>query len=144
VTVHDVHFLAPGTYTSLLGVTQAVADAAALAAGLAPGSISAYDMTVGANQIGATMLWDFGPNKDSPIITLWDIDDSTPGMRKLIPLDIDGDGIVGAKSVYIDTGHSYVFNITTTAVPVPAAAWLFGSGLLGLVGVARRRNKAAA
>ncbi len=26
-----------------------------------------------------------------------------------------------------------------TAVPVPAAVWLFGSGLLGLVGVARRR-----
>ena len=25
------------------------------------------------------------------------------------------------------------------AVPVPAAAWLFGSGLLGLVGIARRR-----
>lgn len=25
-------------------------------------------------------------------------------------------------------------------VPLPAAAWLFGSGLLGLVGVARRRN----
>lgn len=28
------------------------------------------------------------------------------------------------------------------AVPVPAAAWLMGSGLLGLVGVARRRNAA--
>lgn len=27
-----------------------------------------------------------------------------------------------------------------TAVPVPAAVWLFGSGLLGLVGVGRRRN----
>ncbi|MHB8710600.1 MAG: VPLPA-CTERM sorting domain-containing protein [Minisyncoccota bacterium] len=25
------------------------------------------------------------------------------------------------------------------AVPVPSAAWLFGSGLLGLIGVARRR-----
>lgn len=29
---------------------------------------------------------------------------------------------------------------STSAVPVPAAAWLFGSGLLGLVGVARRMN----
>jgi hypothetical protein len=26
------------------------------------------------------------------------------------------------------------------AVPVPAAAWLFGSGLIGLVGVARRKK----
>jgi hypothetical protein len=27
-----------------------------------------------------------------------------------------------------------------TVLPVPAAVWLFGSGLLGLVGVARRRK----
>ena len=31
---------------------------------------------------------------------------------------------------------------TISAVPVPAAAWLFGSGLLGLVGVARRKANA--
>ena len=30
--------------------------------------------------------------------------------------------------------------ITPSAVPVPAAVWLFGSGLLGLAGVARRRK----
>jgi len=24
-------------------------------------------------------------------------------------------------------------------VPIPAAVWLFGSGLLGLIGIARRR-----
>lgn len=29
-----------------------------------------------------------------------------------------------------------------TPVPVPAAAWLFGSGLLGLIGVARRKKAA--
>ena len=32
--------------------------------------------------------------------------------------------------------------ITINAVPVPAAVWLFGSGLLGLVGIARRRTVA--
>lgn len=34
-----------------------------------------------------------------------------------------------------------LFSVTeVTAVPVPAAVWLFGSGLLGLVGVARRKK----
>ncbi|MCK4707388.1 MAG: VPLPA-CTERM sorting domain-containing protein [Gammaproteobacteria bacterium] len=32
-------------------------------------------------------------------------------------------------------------SVSTSTVPVPAAVWLFGSGLLGLIGVARRRSK---
>jgi hypothetical protein len=32
--------------------------------------------------------------------------------------------------------------LALTTVPVPAAAWLFGSGLLGLAGIARRRKTA--
>jgi hypothetical protein len=31
------------------------------------------------------------------------------------------------------------FDGQTSAVPIPGAVWLFGSGLLGLVGIARRR-----
>jgi hypothetical protein len=34
----------------------------------------------------------------------------------------------------------YVATDSLTPVPVPAAVWLFGSGLLGLAGIARRRN----
>ena len=30
--------------------------------------------------------------------------------------------------------------IQTSAVPIPAAVWLFGSGLIGLIGVARRKK----
>ena len=39
-------------------------------------------------------------------------------------------GVGGGVSTYSDV----------SAVPVPAAVWLFGTGLLGLVGVSRRRN----
>ena len=36
------------------------------------------------------------------------------------------------------TGSGFVTG--TPAVPVPAAVWLFGSGLIGLIGVARRKK----
>ena len=36
----------------------------------------------------------------------------------------------------------YAMSQELTAVPVPAAAWLFGSGLLGIVGMARRKKLA--
>jgi len=32
-------------------------------------------------------------------------------------------------------------NVVITAVPIPAAVWLFGSGLLGLVGISRRKKQ---
>jgi len=38
----------------------------------------------------------------------------------------------------VDTHYSFALN-APEAVPVPAAIWLFGSGLLGLMGVARRK-----
>ena len=38
------------------------------------------------------------------------------------------------------TVKEWKIDINSTAVPVPAAVWLFGSGLLGLIGFARRKN----
>lgn len=36
--------------------------------------------------------------------------------------------------------HFYIRNADVTVVPVPAAVWLFGSGLIGLAGIARRKK----
>jgi hypothetical protein len=49
----------------------------------------------------------------------------------------------------VQTGNNSIYSIdlvtaSSTVVPVPAAVWLFGSGLLGLVGVARRKNQTSA
>ena len=39
----------------------------------------------------------------------------------------------------VDEGTG-TYLVRTTVVPVPAAVWLFGSGLIGLIGVARRKK----
>jgi len=43
-----------------------------------------------------------------------------------------------AANFYYDAGIALVRDVSV--VPVPAAAWLFGSGLIGLVGFARRKK----
>jgi hypothetical protein len=46
-------------------------------------------------------------------------------------------------TVNLGTDGTLTFSANqTSAVPLPAAAWLFGSGLMGLVGVSRRRKAA--
>lgn len=40
---------------------------------------------------------------------------------------------------YVWSTYDLDATVTPSAVPVPAAIWLFGSGLLGLIGIARRR-----
>jgi hypothetical protein len=52
---------------------------------------------------------------------------------KIVLLGISNSNVYGFDNVCID-------DCSTAAVPVPAAAWLFGSGLLGLFGIARRKK----
>jgi hypothetical protein len=47
-----------------------------------------------------------------------------------------------------NVGASYTLTLWGSnggpAVPIPAAAWLFGSGVIGLAGLARRKMAASA
>ncbi|MDH3513933.1 MAG: VPLPA-CTERM sorting domain-containing protein [Gammaproteobacteria bacterium] len=57
----------------------------------------------------------------------------------------DSLGIAGGPNeglrIYLDIGSGNSMHVTSIqAVPIPAAVWLFGSGLLGLIGIAKRKT----
>ncbi len=72
--------------------------------------------------------------------------------EQLVPLFLSGSSLKGYKFSFINTNNSdtdpYVFYIAElnavstgkTVIPVPAAVWLFGSALVGLIGVARTKR----
>jgi hypothetical protein len=52
--------------------------------------------------------------------------------------------VIGASAFFatLESGTAdFSLDFKVTAVPIPAAAWLFGSGLLGLIGIARRKKE---
>lgn len=59
---------------------------------------------------------------------------------------MNGDGLGGFTAPYITTDANNQFYVWAVrdggVVPVPAAVWLFGSGLLGLIGIATRKKSA--
>ena len=61
-------------------------------------------------------------------------------------IDSDADPFTGLTGTISLPGYPGPINLDVDAgmnskvVPVPAAAWLFGSGLLGLIGIARRKT----
>ena len=72
---------------------------------------------------------------------------STSGNMVISNLTALGGGAYSFEAAWvywapINLGVDYNWTLTgvATVVPVPAAAWLLGSGLVGLVGVARRRK----
>jgi len=73
---------------------------------------------------------------------------STATFNTTLGADVSGGVTLQLKSSCGPTGACvadiYFDNasMTVAAVPVPAAVWLFGSGLLGLIGVARRKKAA--
>ena len=74
----------------------------------------------------------------------------TPGGPKtVVPVSFNfiGTGGIGqyvyqsdVQPAYEDTTINFTIGNIVPEVPVPAAAWLFGSGLLGLAGVGRKRR----
>jgi hypothetical protein len=69
--------------------------------------------------------------------------------RDLSPLDTSGNTNINLlfSEIRLDTsvttqGDSVISELTLSPVPIPAAFWLFGTGLIGLIGFSKRKKAA--
>jgi hypothetical protein len=76
------------------------------------------------------VLWDWDQS-GTPILNIMNEDGSG--------VDINGDGKLGTPMQSGPFFGSSMAFAGTAIVPIPAAAWLFGCGLVGLIGTARRK-----
>lgn len=85
-----------------------------------------FDIAPG--QIGGTIWWAWGVSTYIPVVNVWSVDNNGNLTAVLAP--------------QMEAGPlpPLAFAYDFQPVPLPAAAWMFGSGLLGLLGAARRKR----
>lgn len=106
-----------------------------------------YNFTLAEGQFAAGVIFDWSVNNDIPVLAVMNVDSvDAAGVMSVSSVDTDLDGAPGtAMLVGPFPGQTPSFSGSlspVSAVPVPAAVWLFGSGLVGLAGIARRRKSA--
>lgn len=145
--------------TTVLGVRGSIQMDGTSIFTASPGTL-AYDLTLpGSSEFNLPFA--FTANKDEATLDAYfdglllgsiSGNDYTLDELAFMSLDITGlEGQTGLLEFIINTTGAESANVFipnsissayVSAVPVPAAVWLFGSGLLGLIGVARRKKAA--
>ena len=95
------------------------------------------------------LVYGFGPGNAYVSVSIdgliWsdqlELGKSGPGAASVWGYDLADFGVTSAQYVRIDSGMAKFYDAieATNPVPVPGAVWLLGSGLLGLVGLKRKK-----
>jgi hypothetical protein len=135
---------APENYliTSILYVENGTAETSADSVAGVNGAITVGGIPVNFNpevigpNSGGEVTWEIMP---IPLALAGGVDSVTVTItNSLSALAFEPD----ASARIEKTDAVLTLGLTPTAIPIPAAVWLFGSGLLGLIGVARRKKTA--
>ena len=87
-----------------------------------------YDLFSNVQSLGYWSATEYAPNTNNAWL--------------FVTADDGGQGLQDVYGKYLSMHAWAVQSGDVSAVPVPAAVWLFGSGLVGLVGLARRKRHA--
>lgn len=146
-----------------VNVTEFVNSLVTLSSQSSPVGVGAADPFYGMDDVD-NLAFEVGPNGE---IQLFIVEDENPS-DIWVATDANGDGVAEIVDLFaslgvpgseatgfiVDPRGGYLVNVQhpssandalwsitrVSAVPVPAAAWLFGSGLLALLGISRRRK----
>lgn len=143
----------PTVCSEVTGSSTCTTDPLRTVAFAPPATTTNYDFVLtNPGQFGAGVFFDWSVNDDIPVLSVMQITNNplVDGFMNVVSVDIGdgpldaGDGTPGTAMLTAPfPGQQPSFSGIMTPVPVPAAVWLFGSGLLGLVGVARRKKASA-
>ncbi|HYA38124.1 MAG TPA: hypothetical protein VEI74_07660 [Candidatus Methylomirabilis sp.] len=156
-TAHDVQIFAPGSYSFDTALGGGVAESGSLTMTVGTHQLGIHMLMDwnGNFNIDMVNVWNLNSTFSNCGVSYYDTTTSNclwagstnPAGNNvntvftLASTDNDGDGTLGVPMVSGGPfyGHNFNFNLqgTLTTVPVPAAVWLFSSGLMGLFGFAK-------
>jgi hypothetical protein len=129
--IRSIYSALNGLQTDMLGIGASDGASVILAANSGKG----WGNPTGTDKLANTWFSTVGISNENPL--------GTAGKFYMVTSQNGGSSTTGRvytlAGIVLDANGS----LHTAAVPLPAAVWLFGSGLLGLVGIGRRKQVAA-